>query len=83
VFGEPDWDLIVRTFFDVGRVIRSDPTAFEVNETLLSAGLGVELQLKRNMSARVDYGWILKSLVTDNNQQVGDGRVNFAVRLLY
>jgi hemolysin activation/secretion protein len=82
-FGEADWDLIVRTFFDVGRVIRSDPTAFELNETLLGAGLGVELQLKRNLSARLDYGWILKSLETSSNQQTGDGRVNFAVRVLY
>ncbi len=83
VYGEPDWDLIVRTFFDVGRVIRSDRTAFELNETLLGAGLGVELQLRRNLSARVDYGWILKSLETDSDQQVGDSRLNFAVRVLY
>jgi hypothetical protein len=82
VYGQPDWDLIFRVFFDVGRTVRNDRTTLETNETLLGAGLGLELVLKRNLTARFDYGWALETL-ENGEGEAGDGKAYFVVRLLY
>jgi hemolysin activation/secretion protein len=83
VYGQPDWDLIFRAFFDVGRAIRSERTPLEINETLLGAGVGLELQVKRNLAVRFDYGWRLETMESRPREEAGDGRAHFSVRLLY
>ncbi len=57
----PDWDLIFRVFGDIGFVELNKPTALEnfaglKRETLRSVGAGLELQLKRNLNVRFDWG---------------------------
>lgn len=68
VYGRPDWDLTFRAFFDVGRTIRNDVPgsggtveSAEVNQTLLSAGVGAELQIRSNIRARLDWATPLDS----------------------
>lgn len=85
VYGQPDWDLIFRVFLDVGWVKRVDPQPFEIGfpETLVGSGAGLELLVRRNLSVRFDYGWILDTLASVPSQEVGDSRANVAIRILY
>lgn len=82
VYGRPDWDLILRAFVDIGRTINSDRLSFERNETLIGAGIGAELQLKRNLNLRVDWGFTLEEL---ESADVDDGanRLHFVATILF
>lgn len=78
---KPDWDLIARGFLDYGRTSvnngsLSGPAPGENGATLLSTGVGLELQLKRNFSVRADWGVVLDSVHTGLNGtfQPGDPR---------
>jgi len=82
VFGRPDWDLILRAFFDVGRTFVSDKLPFEVEQTLLGTGVGIELQLKQNLDFRVDWGVALRD-VPSRNVNAGSSRVYFVLSLAF
>lgn len=71
-YARPDWDLIVRGFVDLGfteinrgrsRLRRPE----DRNQTLLGAGLGLELQLLRNLNLRADVGWAIRRVWTNIN----------------
>lgn len=82
--GRPDWDLIVRGFVDVGRTVNEDRLAFETDETLVGAGIGGELAIKRNFSLRLDLGFVLND--ADNGvdeEEVGDSRLHAQITILY
>ena len=85
----PDWDLIGKAFIDiahVGHVQPDDPNALQdQEETLIGAGVGVELRLQRYLTARVDYGVALKDVEIDTGKthEKGDDQVHFSVTLLY
>lgn len=72
VYARPDWDLIFRTFFDAARVIKSDRLSTETHDTLLGAGIGLELQLQRNVNLRIDWGIALEEAggIDDGNDEV-------------
>jgi hemolysin activation/secretion protein len=60
VYGRPDWDLILRGFVDAGRSVRNQNSEIpsqsaEWNETLVGAGVGLELIFKGRIRARVDW----------------------------
>jgi hypothetical protein len=60
VYGRPDWDLIIRGFVDAGRSVRNQnpdipSVSPEYNETLVGAGVGIELIFKGRIRARVDW----------------------------
>ena len=58
VYGRPDWDLIFRAFVDVGQSIRNNrqlSVGTELDQTLIGAGVGLELVLRSNLRARVDW----------------------------
>ncbi len=81
VYGRPDWDLIVRGFFDYGRVVQSDKLFFERDFTLMGAGAGVEVEYRRYIMARLDWGYALRdvgSLVDE-----GDTEWHFVLTVLY
>lgn len=59
-YGRADWDLVARAFVDVGQTFNSDKSVLEFDETLVGAGLGAELVIKRNFSVRADWGIALK-----------------------
>lgn len=80
VYGRPDWDLVLKGFFDVGYVDTTDELAFETDETLMSTGLGVDLSLKNNVSLRADWGVALQDA---GSSETGDNRFHFVLTLLY
>lgn len=55
-YGQPDWDLIFRGFIDAAQTWNSSPESFEHDQTLIGTGVGLELDLKRNLRLRVDWG---------------------------
>lgn len=79
VYGRPDWDLIFRAFIDVGRTEQSDKLAFEKEETLVGAGVGVELLIKRNLNVRVDWGIALDSVRDGTPDVVSEGSNRFHI----
>ncbi|HXJ55836.1 MAG TPA: ShlB/FhaC/HecB family hemolysin secretion/activation protein [Verrucomicrobiae bacterium] len=85
VYGRPNWDLIFRTFVDGGCTFNQHPVASEQDRNLLSAGLGLELQVRRNLSVRGDYGFALISQRTGVAEPVdrGDGRWHFSAVLAW
>ena len=85
VYGRPDWDLILRGFFDYGYTNVSDETFGESNLTLVSAGTGIELQILSNFNIRLDWGYILNTLKRDGTEiddaEAGDSRFHFITTL--
>jgi len=82
--GRPDWDLIGRAFIDVGRTVNEDRLAFETDQTLVGAGVGGELAIKRNFSLRLDLGFVLKEATNDvSTEEEGDSRLHAQITILY
>jgi len=82
VYGRPDWDLVLRAFVDAGWSWNSKRLPFERNENMIGAGIGAELLIMRNFSARVDWAMALSDL--DNGAgSAGDSRVHFVLTLLF
>jgi hemolysin activation/secretion protein len=79
-YGATDWDLILRAFIDVGRVTNVDPFSFERNETLVGAGVGVQLQLWRNLDVRLDLGFPLNDL---EGRDIDSHRLSFVGTLAF
>jgi len=82
VWGRPDWDLILRVFTDAARVTQNGKSelATETNDTLWSAGGGIELQVLRNLSVRVDTGVALADV---GSTELGDTETYVVATLLY
>ncbi|MBB83959.1 MAG: hypothetical protein CL931_09145 [Deltaproteobacteria bacterium] len=90
VFGRPDWDLIFRAFVDVGHTERNDAfrPAGELDQTLLSAGVGAELQILSNIRARLDWAFALEDeeRVNRNDRdgiQRGDSEIHALFSIVY
>lgn len=82
-YGTPDWDLILRGFFDAGRSISNGGDQFsEQDATLLGTGVGFELLLKRNLSVRMDWGVALEDL-PDHSVRAGSSRIHMVFTVLY
>ena len=79
-YGRPDWDLIFRGFVDAGYVTNSHRQSFERDETLVGAGVGVELDVKQNLSVRMDWAIALRDAGSTSS---GATRVHFVLTLLY
>lgn len=62
VYGRPDWDLILKGFFDAGYVFQSGDVGFEANNTLLGAGIGLEFLWQSNLRVQLDWGFALHDL---------------------
>jgi hemolysin activation/secretion protein len=80
VYGRPDWDLILRVFSDAAQVWSSEAIDSEEDETLLSVGGGVEMQLLRNLSLRLDAGHVLRTVGSSEN---GDTRGHVLATVMY
>lgn len=81
VYGRADWDLILRGFVDIGHTINTDRLPFETDETLIGAGVGAELQVRRNLNVRVDWGVALREI--EDRYRSGRSRVHFVGTLLF
>ena len=62
VYGNPDWDLILKAFFDAGWSFQNGDQGFEADNTLLGAGIGMEFLYKSNLRVRLDWGFALHDL---------------------
>ncbi len=85
-FGRPDWDLIFRGFVDAGRVMVNEAELFEEDETLIGAGVGVEVQFLRNVSGRVDLGFALQDVEDGGGEvraEAGDARLHVLFTVLF
>jgi hemolysin activation/secretion protein len=80
VYGRPDWDLILRLFSDAAQVWVSDPMDAETDETLVSLGGGIEMQLLQNLSLRFDAGHVLSDA---GSSEQGDTRGHVMATLVY
>jgi len=80
VYGQPDWDLVVRAFLDVGGAYVHDRKIYENNETMVGTGVGVELLVKRNLSVRADWGIALDRT---ERTDAGDSEIHFVATVLY
>lgn len=83
VYGRPDWDLALKAFVDVGFTDSNDEQLFENDETLIGAGVGVDFSFRRNVIARVDWGFILDGIDGDADNGDGENRLHFVVTVLY
>jgi hemolysin activation/secretion protein len=84
VYGQPDWDLILRVFFDVGRVEQERIKPYEANHTIRGTGFGLELRIKSNISLRADYGITLDDVEqTENAVESGDDRVHGVITISF
>lgn len=61
-YGPTDWDLIVRGFVDFGYTSNSRPLSYEFDSTLIGVGVGVQLQVLRNLDLRLDLGFPLRDV---------------------
>lgn len=90
-FGRADWDLILRAFFDAGSAYTVRRQSGEdLHNTLFGTGVGVELQIKRNFVARLDWGVALTDVdeivggadITTGAES-GDTQLHFSATVLY
>lgn len=74
LYGLPDWDLLVRGFVDWASVSfnDSDNHPQEVDQDLLSAGVGVEFQYEAHLNIRLDFGVVINELEDYINQPIED-----------
>ncbi len=85
-YGNPDWDLILKSFLDVGEVVNSQRLSYEQNPILVGTGVGAELDLKHNISLQVDWGIALNSIGTvanGNRVTAGSSQFNFVFTFSY
>lgn len=84
-YGGADWDLIFKGFIDVARVSPNDAPFFERAETLVGTGVGIEAQLRSNLTLRLDYGIALTPLGvgTARSVDVGDSRLHFMAQFVF
>ncbi len=84
VYGRPDWDFVIRGFVDTGHSVRnsrSKALAPESNQTLVSVGIGLELNFMGRARARVDWGrGIHQSSDSDIDKS---GKLHFLFSLIY
>lgn len=82
VYGVPDWDLVLKGFVDGGLTDNSDALFFESGEELLSAGIGLEFQYRRNINVNLDWGFALSDL-DQRNVDSGDDRLHLKATFLF
>lgn len=84
VYGFPDWDLALIGFVDAGRTENNHVSGVNESpdETLLSAGAGVDILLRKNFRAQILWGQALKGL--DNGEaEAGNDEVYLVFQLRY
>ena len=81
-YGVADWDLVPRVFVDAAHVSSNSGGGFSgaEDETLLSAGVGLDVSVRRNVRFSIDWGWALEEA---RGFDRGNERVHFNFVLLY
>lgn len=73
VYGLPDWDLIFRVFLDGALVLNNEERFNEDDYSLLSTGVGLEMQFSRYFSIRCDLGIPLLNETNSNGDKIEQG----------
>ena len=76
----PDWDLVLKAFFDFGSTFVNDPEFGEGDADLMSVGIGVEVQLAGLAALRVDFASALEELERNGEIDVASGDNRLHVR---
>ncbi|WP_420421820.1 hypothetical protein [Simkania sp.] len=76
----PDWDFVLKAFYDIGTVTVNQRQPGEKNEFLMGAGLGAELVLWHNLFIRCDWGI---SLNAANGIKGGNNEVYFTSVIIF
>ena len=66
---------MAKAFLDTGRTILTDKSSNESQQTLIGAGVGLELLLWRNLNIRMDLGYAL----TDADELADKGDTEFHI----
>lgn len=84
-YGRADWDVILKGFVDIAQLGVNDAPFFEQSETLVGAGVGIETQLKSNITLKLDYGMAFTNIGQGAAQttQVGDTRLHFSAQFVF
>jgi outer membrane protein assembly factor BamA len=85
-YGTADWDLIAKAFIDVGHVTNNERESFEYDETLVGTGLGLELQVLRNVNVRADWGVAMEEVNKEGGGEfvsAGSSRFHLSFTLLF
>jgi hypothetical protein len=87
VTGRPDWDLILRAFYDWGRVELEDEKDENTADrsTLSGTGVGMELQLPGDFVFRFDYGLALTRVTAPGGADTDkfDHQLYFSLAFVY
>jgi hemolysin activation/secretion protein len=78
--GRADWDVVLKTFIDYGRVTNNRIAPGERDENLLGAGVGVDFLFKRNFQLRVDWATALRDTHTTTE---GSNRFHIVATIFY
>ena len=82
VAGDADWDLVLKGSLDFARALQNDRIAGERNETLMGAGVGLEVRVRRNFTVAFDVGLPLSTGNTID-ADIGDPEYHFSLTALY
>jgi hemolysin activation/secretion protein len=85
-FGPTDWDFVLKGFVDAARVVNSDRQSFEVDHTMVGAGIGAELSVTRRFNIRVDWGFALADLKDSTGAKTvdaGHNELEFVLTVVY
>lgn len=82
-YARPDLDVIAKAFLDVGRAENQDRQPFETDETLIGAGVGLEMLVGRNINLRLDFGVALREIEEPTQVTAGSTRLHFVFTLLF
>lgn len=85
-YGPTDWDLMLKAFVDAARVINTDRESFEVDQTLVGAGVGAELAVTRHFNLRLDWGFALNRLQDSTGAttvSAGHNELEFVLSVVY
>jgi hemolysin activation/secretion protein len=82
IYGPIDWDFIPHVFLDAAAVHSNAGAGLpSQDDTLVGVGVGFEVQYKRNLTFRLDWGDPLRSVPGVVN--AGASRLHFVLTLLY
>ncbi len=82
VYGPTDWDFILRGFIDAGHVVSNAAGGIAGDSsTLVGAGVGFEVQFRRNVTFSFDWGVALNDI--PGRVSSGSSQVHFLLTVLY
>jgi hemolysin activation/secretion protein len=85
-YGFPDWDLILRAFFDTASttIVKQGLPTPESGELLQGVGLGLELRIKQNFNVRFDWGVGVRSVdLGDEKISAGQSEFHISTTVLF